>query len=456
MGGRANAIIQRGDPMTATLSPSLADTVTRRFASRTRMAFAIPAAILAYLVYAAISFDIAGLMQRARFDNAAILLGDFWSYKTHVTRDNRSDRVTVAIEGEAKGTYPDGMLPDWVMISGTTTAIDLGDGHIVTYDDQGARYVIPGYGTIDIHPVAGKPVLTAPQPIPDWISVSENKVSATTDHGRFSYSRSKVETFKYEPGWELWFFTLDSPFYGKSWTELFTLATSADRIDPARSNLGYMASQFWTNKMWRHGDVAWAIFETILMAFLGTMTAALVALPLGFLAARNFNPLGPLRFAARRVFDFIRGVDGLIWTIILSRAFGPGPMTGAIAIAITDTGTFGKTFSEALENIDEKQVEGIQSTGANSLQRARFGVIPQVTPVLLSQILYYLESNTRSATVIGAIVGGGIGLLLTQAIITQKDWEEVAYYMVLIILMVMAMDSLSGWLRRKLIKGTQG
>jgi len=80
-------------------------------------------------------------------------------------------------------------------------------------------------------------------------------------------------------------------------------------------------------------------------------------------------------------------------------------------------------------------------------------VIPQITPVLLSQVLYYLESNTRSATVIGAITGGGIGLLLTQAIITQKDWEEVGYYITLVILMVMAMDSLSGWLRNKLIKG---
>lgn len=451
--GDANASA-RGDPMTATPAASLADTVTRRFAARTRLAFAIPAAILAYLVYAAISFDIVGLVQRARLDNAAILLGDFWSHKTHVTRDNRTDRVTVAIEGEAKGTYPDGMLPDWVTINGTTTTIDLGDGHVITYDDQGARYVVPAYGTIDIRPEGGKPVLTAPQPIPDWISVSENKVSVTTDHGHFSYSRSKVETFKYEPGWELWFFTLDSPFYGKSFGELVRLAASADRIDPAQSNLVHMAHDFWTNRMWRHGDVAWAMFETVLMAFLGTMSAALVALPLGFLAARNFNPLGPLRFAARRIFDFIRGVDGLIWTIILSRAFGPGPMTGAIAIAITDTGTFGKTFSEALENIDERQVEGIRSTGAGPLQRARFGVIPQITPVLLSQVLYYLESNTRSATVIGAIVGGGIGLLLTQAIITQKDWEEVAYYMVLIVLMVMLMDSLSGWLRRKMIKGT--
>ena len=286
--------------------------------------------------------------------------------------------------------------------------------------------------------------------------MSDNKVGVTTDAGRFNYSRSKVETFKYEAGWELFFFTLDSPFHGKGFFELAGMAIAGDRVDPAQSNLAYMASEVWNNKMWRHRDVMWAIFETILMAFLGTMGAAIVALPLGFMAASNFMPLSPLRFALRRVFDFIRGVDGLIWTIILSRAFGPGPMTGALAILITDAGTFGKTFSEALENIDEKQVEGVRSTGANALQRARLGVIPQVTPILLSQILYYLESNTRSATVIGAIVGGGIGLLLTQAITTQKDWEEVAYYMVLIVLMVMIMDSLSGWLRRRLIKGDGG
>ena len=439
--------------MTVSMSPTLAETVTRRFAAKRRMAFAVPAVILAYLIYAAISFDVASLVQRARFDNAAILLSDFWSHKTHVTRDNRSGKLTVAIEGESKGTYPPGMLPDWVSVAGNVTTIDLGTGHVVTYDDDGARMIVPGYGTIDIRPDGDKPVLTAPEPIPAWISVAENRIGVTTPAGRFTYTRSKVETFKYQAGWELWFFTLDSPFYGKSFGELAGLAFSGERIDATRSNIGYMANEFWTNRMWRHGDVVWAIFETILMAFLGTMTAAIIALPLSFLAARNFNPLGPMRFAARRVFDFIRGVDGLIWTIILSRAFGPGPMTGAIAIAITDTGTFGKTFSEALENIDEKQVEGVRSTGANGLLRARFGVIPQITPVLLSQILYYLESNTRSATVIGAIVGGGIGLLLTQAIITQKDWEEVAYYMVLIILMVMLMDSLSGWLRRKLIKG---
>ncbi|MEY4871454.1 MAG: phosphonate transporter, permease protein PhnE [Pseudomonadota bacterium] len=433
---------------TASAAPILSGLRRRRW-----MSVSVPAVILAYFTYIFISFDVIGLVQKARIENAAILLSDFWSHKVHVTRDNRTGELTSAFEGEAKGTYPAGTHPDWVTTDGSTTVIDLGDGHVVTYDAAGARFVVPGYGTIDIKPEGGGLKLTAPEPLPDWINASGNRVSVTTDAGRFAYTRSKVETFRYFAGWELFFFTLDSPFHGKGPLELTALALWGDRVDPAQSNIAGMVQGFWYNAMWRHGDVAWALFETILMAVLGTFGAAIISLPLGFLAARNFNRLAPVRFALKRVFDFVRGVDGLIWTIILSRAFGPGPMTGALAILITDVGSFGKTFSEALENIDEKQVEGIRSTGANTLQRARFGVIPQVTPVLLSQVLYYLESNTRSATVVGAIVGGGIGLMLTQAIQTQKDWEEVAYYMVLIILMVMLMDSLSGWLRRKFIKG---
>lgn len=439
--------------MTLALATPATGDLLDRFRRRRLAALAVPAAILAYLAYAFVAFDVAGLAGRARLDNAAILLSDFVSHKVHVTRDNRTGTLTTAIEGEARGTYPAGSHPDWVTTDGTVTTVDLGDGHVVTYDDAGARYVVPGYGTIDIRPGEGGLQLTAPEPLPDWISASANRIGVTTDHGRFTYTRSKVETFRYFPGWEMFFFTLDSPFYGKGAGELAALALWGDRVDPAQANLPHMLRDFWTNRIWRHGDVAWAIFETVLMAFLGTMGGGLIALPMAFLAARNINPLGPLRFALRRVFDFVRGVDALIWTIVLARAFGPGPMTGALAILITDIGSFGKTFSEAVENLDEKQVEGVRSTGANGVQRLRFGVLPQVVPVLLSQLLYALESNTRGATVVGAIVGGGIGLMLTQAIQTQKDWEEVAYYMVLIVLMVMAMDSLSGWLRRKLIKG---
>ena len=422
------------------------------FARKRRFAFLVPGVVLAYLVYIFFAFDVAGLAERARMDNARILLSDFWSHKTHVTRDNRTDAVGVSIEGEARATYPEGMLPDWVTMADGVTTIDLGRGHQVIYDAARARYIVPGYGTISVTADVGGVTVDAPQPLPDWIEVAQNRVQVTTEQGRFLVTRNRTETFRYQPGWELFFFTLDSPFYDKGPLTLLEMALWGERVDPAHANVALMGSDFWNNGMWRHRDVAWAIAETMLMAFLGTFAAAMIALPLAFVAASNFTRLRSIRFAMRRVFDFVRGVDALIWTIILARAFGPGPMTGALAIMITDTGFFGKQFSETLENIDEKQVEGVRSTGANAVQRARFGVIPQITPVLLGQILYAFESNTRSATIIGAIVGGGIGLLLTQAISTQKDWEEVAYYMVLIILMVIAIDTLSGWLRRKLIK----
>lgn len=406
-------------------------------------AFALPLAMLVYLIYIFFAFDVPGLSERINIKNMQTLVSDIYSYKTHVTRDNRSNDIEIAIEGERKGRYAPGTSPDWVEL-GEETEITLSENHKVTFGEY-VTYDIPGYGLITAKP--DRTGVNADLPsgdLPEWINASKNRLTITTDAGRLTITRNRTEVFRYANGWELFFFTLDSPYHGKSFGELVT-----------SGEYGAILSDFWTNKMWRHYDVAWALAETILMAFLGTFGAAIIALPLGFLAAKNFTPLGGLRFAARRLFDFLRGVDGLIWTIILSRAFGPGPLTGSLAILLTDTGTFGKLFSEALENVDNKQIEGISSTGAKPLQRYRFGVIPQITPILLSQILYYLESNTRSATIIGAITGGGIGLLLTQAIITQKDWEEVSYYIVLIILMVIAMDSFSGWLRRKLIKGTE-
>ncbi|MGB3315149.1 MAG: phosphonate ABC transporter, permease protein PhnE [Albidovulum sp.] len=429
--------------------------VAQRFGMRKRLSLAVPGLILLYLTYIFFAFDIPGVASRARPENAAVLLGDFWSYKTHVTRDNRTGAVTTAIEGERKGEYPEGTAPDWVTL-GEMTRIDLPGGAEVRYLPTGiAALSIPDFGDMAIAPEGRAIAVTLPEGMdqPDWMSMSKNRVSINHGDWRFAMTPSKAETFRYQAGWELFFFTLDSPFHGKSLGELITLATSGTAVVPDRSNLSAMMHDFWTNKMWRHSDVFWAMGETVLMAFLGTMGAGLIAFPLAFFAASNFTPARWLRLGLRRVFDLFRGIDGLIWTVILSRAFGPGPLTGALAILMTDTGTFGKTFSEALENIDGKQVEGVQSTGANAPQRMRFGVIPQIAPVILSQLLYYLESNTRSATVIGALVGGGIGLLLTQAIITQKDWEEVSYYMVLIVLTVMLLDSLSGWVRRRIIKG---
>ncbi|NDW53674.1 phosphonate ABC transporter, permease protein PhnE [Aliiroseovarius sp. PrR006] len=438
---------------TATLTPApttagLIRDTDALFARKRIVALAIPALILAYFAYIFIAFDIAGLRDRASLDNAMTLVSDSYSYKTHVARDNLSGEVSIAIEGERKGTYPDGMSPDWVTL-GDDTIITLPKGHEVLFLADGAvRYDIPGYGLVSANPSRSGVNAVLPEgDVPDWINASKNRLAIKTAAGRLTITRNRTEVFRYALGWELFFFTLDSPYHGLGPVALAQRASSGEA--------GAIWSDFWNNRMWQHQQVAWAIFETILMAFLGTFGAAIVALPLALLAARNFAPFVWVRMVTRRVFDFFRGVDALIWTIVLARAFGPGPLTGALAILITDTGSFGKMFSETLENVDGKQIEGIRSTGAKPLQTYRFGVLPQITPIFLSQVLYYLESNTRSATIIGAITGGGIGLLLTQAMITQKDWEEVAYYITLIILMVMLMDWFSGWLRKRLIGGQE-
>lgn len=416
------------------------------FRRKRLVAFALPALLLAYLAYAFVAFDLPGLAQRARGGNAAILLADAVSYKIHVTQDNRRGGVTVSVEGSRRAVFAQDQIPDWVRREGEATVIDLGRGHAVTYDGPLVSYAIPGFGTLRI--TLGETLgldLPPGAVLPDFVSASDGRVAVTTAAGRLIVTRARADTYRYFPGWELFFFDLQSPFHAMSWREIGAAAVSG--------GAGAILHDFWNNSLWRHGEVAWAIFETALMAFLGTFGAAFVALPLAFFAAQNFAPSRLVRFGVRRLFDFVRGVDALIFTIILSRAFGPGPLTGALAILITDSGSFGKLFSEALENVDPKPIDGVQSTGANAAQRYRFGVIPQVMPVLLSQMLYFLESNTRSATIIGAIVGGGIGLMLTQAIQTTSDWEKVAYYIVLIILLVILMDTLSGWLRRKLIRG---
>lgn len=427
----------------------LQSTADRLFARKRFVAFAIPTAVLAYLVYIFFAFDIPRLAERARPENAMTLISDTYSHKVHVTRDNRSAELSVSIEGDRNARYPGDRLPEWVFDHGNSVRIELpGRSQVRFLPDSAAVFEVEGYGPIEARVGEDGIEIDIPEDaLPGFVSYSSARLDIRTEAGRLTMTRSRTEVFRYFFGWELFLFTLDSPYYGHSVTDILF----GPQIDPDRSNMLGALEDFWGNSIWRHKDVAWALGETLLMAFLGTMGAALIALPMAFLAARNFAPVVIVRQLFRRLFDFLRGVDALIWTILLSRAFGPGPLTGALAILFTDSGTFGKLFSEALENVDQKQIEGVTSTGAKPLQRYRFGVVPQIFPVLLSQVLYYLESNTRSATIIGAITGGGIGLLLTQAIITQKDWEEVTYYVTLIVFMVMLMDMLSGYVRSRLI-----
>ena len=179
------------------------------------------------------------------------------------------------------------------------------------------------------------------------------------------------------------------------------------------------------------GVYLYAMLETLAIALLGTLMAAIVAFPLGFLAARNTTLNRVVQFFARRSFDTLRGVDILIWALIWINVVGLGPFAGVLALFMSDLGGFGKLFSEAIEAADDKPVEGVLSTGGSGLTAVRFGILPQLLPVLLSQVLYAFESNTRSASIIGIVGAGGIGLILSEQIRTL-ELQQMAFVVLLI------------------------
>lgn len=201
---------------------------------------------------------------------------------------------------------------------------------------------------------------------------------------------------------------------------------------------------------WDHLVLWQAMLETVAMAYLGTLLGAAVAIPLGFMGARNVIPRPVFHFLTRRIFDGFRGIDQLIWALVFVRAMGLGPVAGILAIAVADIGTLAKLFAEAIENIDRKPVDGITSVGASRLAVLRYAYLPQVMPVMISQTLYLIESNSREATILGLVGAGGIGLRLSERI-QINAWDQVAYIIVLILITVAAIDAISRYLRMRLI-----
>src|SRR5215475_14447055 len=133
-------------------------------------------------------------------------------------------------------------------------------------------------------------------------------------------------------------------------------------------------------------DIMQGLAESVGMAFLGTFVAAVIAMPLGFLGARNVLVNALAHFSIRRLFDGFRGVDQLIWALAFVRAVGLGPLAGVLAIAAADIWVLAKLFAEAIENADRRQMEAITAVGGSRLMVVRFGLLPQVLPVLLAQV----------------------------------------------------------------------
>jgi phosphonate transport system permease protein len=247
--------------------------------------------------------------------------------------------------------------------------------------------------------------------------------------------------------------TLFVPFYEKHWKALgvlalaallflygaLTLGVSPSKIFFGLGELALMVMRMFPPDAQQFNTYLYAIAETLAIALLGTLSAAVVAFPLGFLAARNTTINRVVHFFARRSFDTLRGIDILIWALIWINVVGLGPFAGVLALFMSDLGIFGKLFSEAIEAADQKPVEGVLSTGGTHATSVRFGILPQVMPILLSQVLYAFESNTRSASIIGIVGAGGVGLILSEQIRTM-ELQQLSCVILMILVTVALID----------------
>ena len=206
---------------------------------------------------------------------------------------------------------------------------------------------------------------------------------------------------------------------------------------------------------WPFGYYFSQIGITLGIVFAGTLTASLIALPLSFFAARNVmhsRAMRPMAWAVRRLLDLLRGIDMAIWGLIFVRAVGMGPLAGVLAIIMQDVGLLGKLYSEGHEAVERSPSRGLGALGTTSLQKHRFGIFTQSFPTFLALSLYQIESNTRSAAVLGFVGAGGIGLVYAENM-RLWNWDVVMFITLLLVAVVMIMDLLSARLRQRYITG---
>lgn len=197
------------------------------------------------------------------------------------------------------------------------------------------------------------------------------------------------------------------------------------------------------------GSAVIGALQTLQIAVVGTTVAAVLALPLGFLSARNVAAPSAF-YPARSVLNFFRSIDTMVYALFFVAAVGLGPFPGVLAVVTYTTMTLAKLYSEAIEGIEPGAVEAITATGATRLQVLRFGVLPQVLPLFASYVLYRLESNIRAATILGFVGAGGIGFYI-QTYLRMINYPAAAAVLLVLVAMVMGVDFASSRLRARLV-----
>jgi phosphonate transport system permease protein len=196
-------------------------------------------------------------------------------------------------------------------------------------------------------------------------------------------------------------------------------------------------------------SIVYFALETIAIALIGTSIGAVLALPFGFLASRNI--MGKKWSKISEAFlVLVRVFPEIMLGLILIKGFGMNALTGVITIGIHSIGMLGKLYSEVIDNMDRSPLEALDATGANIFQKIRFGIIPQITPDIISTTLYRFDINVRSATILGMIGAGSLGTMLIMAS-ENWQWSMLGGILIAIVVMVISIDTLSSYIRNKLI-----
>ncbi len=227
------------------------------------------------------------------------------------------------------------------------------------------------------------------------------------------------------------------------------------QIDPAKLATGLPKLGHWIAQAWPPAISELPLFlqrtaETVAMAAIGTTAATLLAIPMALLASRNITPFRSLYYPARWFLNALRGIDSFVFALLFVAAVGLGPFAGVIGIALHTWGSAAKFFADHIESAPLGPLHAVETTGAGRLTAIAYALVPDVAPVMLSTTLFWWEFNVRASTVLGVVGAGGIGQELKNSM-DLLDFARLFTIIAVILIVVTALDQLSGWLRRKLI-----
>jgi phosphonate transport system permease protein len=211
-------------------------------------------------------------------------------------------------------------------------------------------------------------------------------------------------------------------------------------------NMGTFASEFFPPDFHDWRIYLQEMIVTVHIAVWGTVLSIVCAVPFGLMSAENIVPSWVYQ-PVRRLMDACRAINEMVFAMLFIVAVGLGPFAGVLALWVHTTGVLAKLFAEAVEAIDPRPVEGVRATGANALEEILYGVIPQVLPLWISYSLYRFESNVRSASVLGIVGAGGIGVILHE-VIRGFEYAQTAAVLLIIIVSVTLIDLISARIRQ--------